>query len=133
MIFNQQRDLLKMVLNFARFFTHESCGFCTPCRVGGRLMNDLVEKVMVGYATHYDLKEMERIGQVMKKTAHCGLGSTAPNPVLDTLAKFPGIYATRLHNTSHTPAFDLTRALDTSRLLTGREDEGAYLELTDEH
>jgi [NiFe] hydrogenase diaphorase moiety large subunit len=132
MIFNQQRDLMKMVLNFARFFTHESCGFCTPCRVGGRLMNDLVEKVMVGYATRYDLKEMERIGQVMKKTAHCGLGSTAPNPILDTLAKFPGIYSKRLHNTSHTPAFDLTKALDVSRLLTGREDEDAYLELTDE-
>jgi [NiFe] hydrogenase diaphorase moiety large subunit len=132
MIFNQQRDLLKMVLNFARFFTHESCGFCTPCRVGGKLMNDLVEKVMVGYATGYDLEEMERIGKVMKTTAHCGLGSTAPNPVLDTLAKFPGIYARRLHNTSHTPAFDMTKALDVSRLLTGREDEEAYLERTDE-
>jgi [NiFe] hydrogenase diaphorase moiety large subunit len=133
MIFNQQRDLLKMVLNFARFFTHESCGFCTPCRVGGRLMNDLVEKVMVGFATRYDLKEMERIGMVMKTTAHCGLGSTAPNPILDTLAKFPGIYSKRLHDTSHTPAFDMRKALDTSRLLTGREDEGAYLELTDEN
>ncbi len=133
MIFNQQRDLLKMVLNFARFFTHESCGFCTPCRVGGRLMNDLVEKVMVGYATHYDLKEIVHIGKVIKKTAHCGLGATAPNPVLDTLKKFPGIYARRLHNTSHTPAFDMITALDTSRLLTGREDEGAYLERTDEH
>ena len=133
MIFNQQRDLLKMVLNFARFFTHESCGFCTPCRVGGRLMNDLVEKVMVGYATHYDLKEMERIGEAMKKTAHCGLGATASNPVLDTLKKFPGIYPQRLNNTSHTPAFDMITALDTSRLLTGREDKGAYLERTDEY
>jgi [NiFe] hydrogenase diaphorase moiety large subunit len=132
MIFNQQRDLMKMVLNFARFFAHESCGFCTPCRVGGRLMEDLVEKVMVGYATRYDLKEMERIGLVMKKTAHCGLGSTAPNPILDTLTKFPGIYSKRLHNTSHTPAFNMTKALDLSRLLTGREDEDAYLELTDE-
>jgi len=133
MIFNQRRDLLKMVLNFARFFCHESCGFCTPCRVGGRLMNDLVEKVMVGYATGYDLKELENIGLVLQKTAHCGLGATAPNPVLDTLKKFPGIYSKRLHNTSHTPAFDLTSALDVSRHLTGRDDEGAYLGRTDEH
>jgi len=132
MIFNQQRDLMKMVLNFARFFSHESCGFCTPCRVGGRLMEDLVEKVMVGFATRYDLKEMERIGDVMKKTAHCGLGSTAPNPILDTLTKFPGIYSRRLHNTSHTPAFNMREALDVSRLLTGREDEEAYLELANE-
>ena len=132
MIFNQKRDLLKMVLNFTRFFTHESCGFCTPCRVGGKLMNNLVEKVMVGYASQYCLNEMERIGKVMKATAHCGLGTTAPNPVLDTLAKFPSIYAKRLHDTSHTPAFDLTKALDDSRLLTGRDDEDAYLERTDE-
>lgn len=132
MIFNQQRDLLKMVLNFARFFCHESCGFCTPCRVGGRLMNDLIEKVVVGYATAYDLSELKKIALVMQKTAHCGLGATAPNHVLDTLAKFPGIYSNRLLNMSHSPAFDMTSALDVSRHLTGREDEGAYLERTDE-
>ncbi len=58
MVFNQDRDLLEMVQNFSRFFCHESCGFCTPCRVGGVLMKDLVNKVMVGHATVYDLNEM---------------------------------------------------------------------------
>jgi [NiFe] hydrogenase diaphorase moiety large subunit len=129
MIFNQKRDLLKMVLNFTRFFCHESCGFCTPCRIGGRLMNDLVEKVMVGYATSYDISELKKIGLVMKKTAHCGLGSTAPNPVLDTLKKFPGTYSKRLINTSYEPAFNLESALEVSRHLTGRDDERAHLEL----
>ena len=129
MIFNQQRDLLKMVLNFTRFFCHESCGFCTPCRIGGRLMNDLVEKVMVGYATSYDIEELKKIGRVLKKSAHCGLGSTAPNAVLDTLQKFPATYSRRLVNKSYEPAFNLEKALEVSRRLTGRDDEEAHLRL----
>jgi [NiFe] hydrogenase diaphorase moiety large subunit len=127
MIFNQRRDLLKMVLNFARFFRHESCGFCTPCRIGSTLINDLVEKVLVGHATSYDLDEIRGVGALMQKAAHCGLGATAPNSVLDTLDKFPGIYSKRLHNTSHTPAFDLDAALEVSRRLTGRDDEEAHI------
>jgi [NiFe] hydrogenase diaphorase moiety large subunit len=127
MIFNQQRDLLEMVQNFSRFFCHESCGFCTPCRVGGALMNKLVDKVMVGHATSYDIKEMQNIGLIMQTTAHCGLGATAPNPVLDTLKKFPDIYSKRLLNRSYEPAFDLDAALETSRRLTGRDDEGAHI------
>ncbi len=127
MIFNQQRDLLEMVQNFTRFFRHESCGFCTPCRVGGALMQDLVEKVVVGHATRYDLQEMRNIGQVMQETAHCGLGITAPNSVLDTLDKFPDIYSKRLVNRSFEPAFDLDASLEVSRRITGRDDEGAHI------
>lgn len=127
MIFNQQRDLLEMVQNFTRFFCHESCGFCTPCRIGGRLMKDLLEKVMVGHATSYDLNEMKKIGEVMQKTAHCGLGATAPNPVLETMQKFPGTYSKRLLNRSYEPAFDLDAALEVSRRITGRDDEAAHI------
>lgn len=127
MIFNQKRDLLEMVQNFTRFFCHESCGFCTPCRIGGELMKNLVDKVLVGHATSYDIKEMQKIGQIMQKTAHCGLGATAPNPVLDTLDKFPGIYSRRLLNRSYEPAFDLDAALEVSRHITGRDDEAAHI------
>ncbi len=127
MIFNQQRDLLEMVQNFNQFFCHESCGFCTPCRIGGTLMKDLLNKVIVGHATVYDLNEMKNIGQLMQKTAHCGLGATAPNPILDTLEKFPGIYSKRLLNRSYEPAFDLDAALEVSRHITGRDDEAAHI------
>ena len=127
MIFNQQRDLLEMVQNFNLFFCHESCGFCTPCRIGGTLMKDLLNKVIVGHATAYDLNEMKKIGLLMKKTAHCGLGTTAPNPILDTMEKFPGIYSKRLLNRSYEPAFDLDAALDKSRHITGRDDEAAHI------
>lgn len=127
MVFNQQRDLLEMVRNFAHFFCHESCGFCTPCRVGGALMKDLVEKVAGGHATQYDLEEMKNIGQVMKQASHCGLGATAPNPVLDTLNNFPELYAARLAHSSYEPAFDLDAALSISREITGRDDAGAHI------
>lgn len=126
-VINNQRDLLDMVQNFAQFFCHESCGFCTPCRVGGALLRDLVDKVIVGHATRYDLKEMQNIGLVMQQASHCGLGATAPNPVLDTLGKFPDIYSKRLVNRGYEPAFDLNAALEVSRQLTGRDDDAAFI------
>lgn len=127
MVFNQQRDLLDMVENFVRFFCHESCGFCTPCRIGGVLLKNLLNKVIVGHATSYDINEMKKICQVMQATAHCGLGATTPNPVLDTLRKFPGIYSKRLLNRGYEPAFDLDAALEDSRHMTGRDDEAAHI------
>jgi [NiFe] hydrogenase diaphorase moiety large subunit len=127
MVFSQQRELLDMVQNFAHFFCHESCGFCTPCRVGGALMKNLVDKVMVGHATRNDLNEMQNIGHIMQHASHCGLGVTAPKPVLDTLEKFPDIYAKRLANRGFEPAFDLDAALEESRQITGRDDAEAHI------
>ena len=127
MVFNQQRDLLDMVQNFAHFFVHESCGFCTPCRIGSALMKDLVDKVRTGHASRYDLNEMRNIGKLMQTSSHCGLGTSAPNPVLDTLSKFPYIYAQHLKHSSYEPAFDLDAALREAREITGRDDAGAHI------
>ena len=118
-----------MVRNFAHFFVHESCGFCTPCRVGGSLLKDLVDKVYAGHASEYDLQEMRRIGMVMQNTSHCGLGQTAPNAVLDTLDKFPESYQVRLTSREFEPAFDLDGSLSEARSITGRDDAGAHLEV----
>ena len=128
MVFNRDRDLLDMVKNFAHFFVHESCGFCTPCRVGASLMKDLVDKVHSGHAGQYDLDEMQRNRTADAfATSHCGLGTTAPNPVLDTLEKFPQIYEKHLKHSSYEPAFDLDAALQDARDITGRDDAGAHL------
>ena len=128
MVFNQQRDLLDMVQNFAHFFVHESCGFCTPCRVGGVLLKDLVDKVHAGQGTAYDLQQMREIAVLMRDASHCGLGSTAPNPVLDTLDAFPGIYQSRLSNSRYEPAFDLDSALREARQISGRAQGAAHVE-----
>lgn len=127
MVFDTSRDLLDGVRNFAHFFAHESCGFCTPCRVGTSLMQDLVVKVHSGHATTYDLDEMRKLGKLMQVACHCGLGQTAPNPILDSLEQFPEVYAQRLRTTNYEPAFDLNAALEDARQLTGRTDAGAYL------
>jgi [NiFe] hydrogenase diaphorase moiety large subunit len=127
MIFGRDRDLLDVVRNFAGFFVHESCGFCTPCRVGTSLLRDLVEKVAAGHGSSFDLHEMRDIARVMHETSHCGLGSTAPNPVLSTLDKFPEIWAARLKSERFEPSFDLDGALAESRALTGRNDAHAHL------
>jgi [NiFe] hydrogenase diaphorase moiety large subunit len=132
MVFDKTRDLLDMVRNFAAFFAHESCGFCTPCRVGAALLRNLVEKVASGQASEYDLGEMRRIGDVMRQGSYCGLGHTAPNPVLNTLDKFPEIYRRRLASADYTPSFDLDAALSEARSLTGRDDAQAHIPTTAE-
>ena len=126
-VFNKDRQLLDMVQNFAHFFVHESCGFCTPCRVGGSLLKDLVDKLVNGHATHYDVTEMKQIGNLMKRTSHCGLGKTAANPVLDLLNRFPQLVEDRLTHSGYEPAFDLDAALQEARDITGRDDAGAHI------
>jgi [NiFe] hydrogenase diaphorase moiety large subunit len=128
MVFDQSRDMLEMVRNFAQFFQHESCGFCTPCRVGGALLRNLVEKVAAGQASDYDLDEMRHIGAVMQQASYCGLGHTAPNHVLNTLDKFPEVYERRLRRADYAPSFDLDAALSEARSVTGRDDAGAHLQ-----
>lgn len=128
MVFDQVRDMLEMVRNFAHFFEHESCGFCTPCRVGSALLRNLVEKVAAGQASDYDLREARDIGTVMRQASHCGLGQSAPNHLLNTLDKFPEVYRRRLRGSDYAPSFDLDAALSEARALTGRDDTEAHLE-----
>ena len=127
MIFDHSRDMFDMVQNFAAFFAHESCGFCTPCRVGGSLLHNLVEKVAAGQASEHDLGELRQIGGLMRLASYCGLGSTAPNHILNTLDKFPDIYRRRLRSAEYTPSFDLDGALAEARALAGRDDAAAHI------
>ena len=127
MIFDNSRNMLDIVHNFVSFFAHESCGFCTPCRVGNPLLKKRLEKVIAGHATGMDIEKMLEIGALMKSASHCGLGATAPNPVLDTLARFRPVYDAHLRSTSFEPAFDLNAALEEARELTGRNDPGAFI------
>ncbi len=119
MVFARERDLLDIVHNFSRFFAHESCGFCTPCRVGTSLQLKLIEKLRKGWGTAGDIQELERLGQLLN-ASHCGLGHTAANPVQSTLARRPELYHARLKDIDFSPGFDLDAELETARQLTGR-------------
>jgi len=127
MVFAKHRDILDGMRNFAHFFAHESCGFCTPCRVGTSLMRDLVDKVHTGHGARADLDEMRRLGRIMQAASHCGLGQTAPNSVLDSLDQFPDAWERRLRSTTYEPAFNLDAALSEARQLSGRDDPGSHL------
>ena len=127
MVFGSQRDLLAVVQNFARFFAHESCGFCTPCRVGTTVLRNLVDKFLAGHGTRADLDEMHRLALLVKKRSHCGLGQTAPNPLLDLMHKFPQLFEARLTGRDFEPGFNLDAALAEARRLTHRDDAEAHL------
>lgn len=128
MIFNQTRDLLAVIVNFAHFFAHESCGFCTPCRVGTTLLKNGLDKIAGGHGTRYDLDEMLRIAELVKCRSHCGLGQTAANPILDGLQRFPQVFEQRLVHQDYEPHFDLDAALEEARQVGHRDDTAAHIE-----
>jgi [NiFe] hydrogenase diaphorase moiety large subunit len=127
MVFGRQRDMFEVARNFAHFFAHESCGFCTPCRVGTSLLRSHMDKLAAGKGSAYDLEQMKRLMHIMLTMSHCGLGHTAAKPVVETMAKFPEAYERRLKALDFTPAFDLDGALQTARRITGRDDAWAHI------
>ena len=129
MVFDSTRDMFEVARNFIHFFAHESCGFCTPCRVGTSLLKNLMDKLANGHGSPYDFAEIENMNHILQQMSHCGLGHSACNPVLDTIARFRPAYERRLSNAAFEPAFDLDRALAPARLMTGRDDEGAHLSM----
>ena len=127
MIYAAGSDLLKVVRNFTHFFAHESCGFCTPCRVGTPLLRKYLDKIAAGHGTAYDREEMARLAKLVKKRSHCGLGQTAANPILDLLERFPQVCEQRLLHQDYEPFFNLDAALETTRCLSHRDDAEAHL------
>ncbi|MDD4927884.1 MAG: NAD(P)H-dependent oxidoreductase subunit E [Gallionella sp.] len=131
MVFNRSRDMFEVARNFVHFFAHESCGFCTPCRVGTSLLSNMMDKLSHGHGSPYDFAEIEKLNVLLQSTSHCGLGHSACNPVLDTIARFRPAYEKRLAHKEFVPAFDLDHALSQARQMTGRDDTGAHLERSD--
>ena len=89
MIVLDEDDCMVNVAKFYLGFTvEESCGKCTPCRVGNKRMLEMLEKISEGKATEKDLGRLRELAGIIKDTSLCGLGQTAPNPVLSTLDNF---------------------------------------------
>jgi [NiFe] hydrogenase diaphorase moiety large subunit len=128
MAFGPDRDLLAVVDNFARFFAHESCGFCTPCRVGTTLVAQMTGRLVSGHGTNRDLKDLGRLDTALRESSHCGLGATACNPTSQALAKLRPLIDRRLASREVVPSFDLDLALAPAREATARDDAHAHLE-----
>jgi [NiFe] hydrogenase diaphorase moiety large subunit len=127
MVFDESRDMFEVARNYVHFFAHESCGFCTPCRVGTSILKQTMDKIADGHGTRYDLTEIENLDRVLQSSSHCGLGRTACNPVLHTLKHFRPAYESKLKSLDFEPAFDLDGSLARARQMTGRDDAGAHL------
>lgn len=127
MVFDETRDMFDVVRNFVQFFAHESCGFCTPCRVGTAMMRNVVDKIHAGRGAQHDVEEICRLQKVMHLAAHCGLGHTACNPMRDAMQRFRPAIQRRLKSLDFEPAFDLDGALAVARRMTGRDDAKAHL------
>ena len=127
MVFDESRDMFEVARNFAHFFAHESCGFCTPCRVGTTLVRNIMDKIARQHGSPYDINELFKLHRLMQGASHCGLGNSACNPMFDTLNKFRPAYERRLMSLEYEPAFDLDAALSQARQMTGRDDAGAHL------
>lgn len=88
-------DIAKFYLEFT---VDESCGKCAPCRIGGKQMHGILEKITKGTAVIEDLQKLKDIGLAMQKASLCGLGQTAPNPVLSTLRFFEDEYLQHIND-----------------------------------
>ncbi|MDP1535959.1 MAG: NAD(P)H-dependent oxidoreductase subunit E [Burkholderiales bacterium] len=136
MVFDRTRDMFEVARNFAHFFAHESCGFCTPCRVGTELVVRRMDKLANagfsgaggGRGSGHDVKVLFELDKLMHTATHCGLGASACNPLRDTIAKFRPAYERHLQSLHFEPGFDLDAELSIARRMTGRDDPGAYLE-----
>ncbi|RZV35991.1 MAG: NADP oxidoreductase [Chromatiales bacterium] len=121
MIFDHSRDMLDVAQNFTDFFAHESCGFCTPCRVGTKLMANMAEKIAAGHGARLDIEQMQRVHKLMTQASHCGLGQSAAVPILTTYEKFPEAFRQRMDDVEYKPAFDVEAAIERSRQIVAEE------------
>jgi [NiFe] hydrogenase diaphorase moiety large subunit len=130
MVFNADRDVVKIARAFMEFFVEESCGYCTPCRVGNALLRQKLDDLLAGHGEPGDLAYLEELGRTVKLTSRCGLGQTSANPVLSTLERFKPAYDALLKKTKKRKGeqeflatFDIRSALATSEALMERKSE----------
>lgn len=95
-IMDEQSDMVDVARYFMEFCMDESCGKCVPCRVGTKMMHDLLQKIYDEKGTVIDLNRLEELAFYVKETSLCGLGASAPNPLLSTLRHFRNEYETKL-------------------------------------
>ncbi|MGE5399712.1 MAG: complex I 51 kDa subunit family protein [Ignavibacteriales bacterium] len=88
MIFNESRNMLKILKNFMEFFVEESCGQCTPCRIGNVKLLGCVKEIEKGIYTFNNVNKMKELAKTMQVASKCGLGQSSPNSFLSILENF---------------------------------------------
>ena len=121
-VFSGERNILEIVDYYLSFFVHESCGYCTPCRVGNVFLREAIAKIRRGHASAEDIVHLRSLAATIIETSRCGLGTTSPNPVLSTLANFPLLYSvvTRPVEDGLQASFDIQSAIEEARGIARR-------------
>ena len=122
-VFGAGRDILSVVSHFLDFFIEESCGFCTPCRVGTVLLKERVDRIRRGEGEPGDLDYLSELADTVRLASRCGLGQTAANPVIGTLKNFRAAYEDLVapEREGMRRHFDLTDAVRTAEEIAGRK------------
>ena len=95
-VIDDSSDMVSLAKFYLDFTVDESCGKCAPCRIGGKQMLILLDKINRGRGKKKDLEQLRKIAYAMQKASLCGLGQTAPNPVLSTLRFYEEEYTNKL-------------------------------------
>jgi NADP-reducing hydrogenase subunit HndC len=95
-VFDQTRDVIDVTYRNMEFMAEESCGRCTPCRDGSEAMMDILRRLVSGEGASEDIEALEDLSRVMMESSLCGLGQSAPLPVLDSLKYFRKDYENRI-------------------------------------
>ncbi len=121
-VFSSERNILEVVEYYMSFFVHESCGYCTPCRVGNVFLQRAVAKFRAGLANPSDIAYLRDLSATIIETSRCGLGMTSPNPILSTLDNFPLVYAAMVKPPKDRlrATFDIQSAISDARALAKR-------------
>jgi len=121
-VFSARRNILEIVDYYMSFFVHESCGYCTPCRVGNVFLKKAIEKFRKGQANDDDITYLRDLSATIIETSRCGLGMTSPNPILTSLQNFPLVYAALTKPTQNgiKATFDIQSAISGARDIAKR-------------
>jgi NADH-quinone oxidoreductase subunit F len=97
-VMDEDSCMVDMARFFLEFTQEESCGKCTPCRIGTKRMLEILERICAGKGEEGDIERLIELGNMIKDTALCGLGQTAPNPVLSTIRYFRHEYEAHIRD-----------------------------------
>lgn len=112
-VFGPGRNPIEIARMYMEFFEDESCGYCTPCRVGNVLLRQGLERILAGRGEPSDLEQFQEISRTMKAASRCGLGQTSSNPVITSLENFRPLYDALVqeHPLKFRRSFDLEAAV----------------------
>ena len=87
-VMDEDDCMVNLAKFFLKFTAEESCGKCTPCRIGNRRLLEILDKITTGKGSENDMDDLDELGNIIRDTSLCGLGQSAPNPVISTLKYF---------------------------------------------